>query len=111
LIVLASRRGDKRGNQPGENQMTIEVDTITMPAFWACALINDDRTGMTDEEEAAMDAYLAPIEADGWYVVDVVRDEDGNSEPRFTNSYRLYGGDAGGGDVIDYVVHRMEKTK
>jgi hypothetical protein len=88
--------------------MTIEVDTITMPAFWATALINDDRTGMSDEEEAAMDVYMKDIEADGWYVVDVVRDEDGNSEPRFTWSYRLYGGDANGGDVIDYVVHRQK---
>lgn len=91
--------------------MTIEVDTVTLPAFWACALINADTSGMTDEEEAHMNAYMETIEADGWYVVDVVRDEDGNSEPRFTWSYNLYGGDAKGGDVIDYVMHRMEKTK
>ena len=89
--------------------MTIEVDTVTMPAFWASALINDDRTGMSDEEEVAMDVYMKDIEADGWYVVDVVRNEDGEAdEARFTNSYRLYGGDAGGGDVIDYVIHRQK---
>lgn len=29
-----------------------------MPAHWASALINADRTGLTDEEEAELDAYL-----------------------------------------------------
>jgi exonuclease III len=90
--------------------MTIEVDTITMPAFWATALINDDRTGMSDAEEAAMDAFMQDIEADGWYVVDVVRNDDGEAdEARFTWSYRLHGGDANGGDVIDYVIHRQKE--
>jgi hypothetical protein len=90
--------------------MPIEVDTITAPDFWASALINDDRTGMTDEEEAAMDAYLAPLEAEGWYVVDVVRNDDGEAdEARFTWSYRLYGGTANGGDVVDYVIHRQKE--
>jgi fermentation-respiration switch protein FrsA (DUF1100 family) len=89
--------------------MTLEVDTMTAPSFWACALINADPSGMTDEEIAAMDAYMASLEADGWYVVDVVRDEDGNAdEPRFTWSYDLYGGTARGGDVIDYVLHRQK---
>jgi hypothetical protein len=82
--------------------MTIEVDVLTLPAHWACALINDDRTGMTDEEEALMDAYMAPIEARGWYVVSVADDE-----PWFTNQYHLYGGDAGGGEVVDYVLHKQ----
>lgn len=85
----------------------LEVDTVTLPAHWACALINDDRTGMTDVEEAVMEAGMVILEADGWMVVDVVRNDDGEAdEPRFTNNYRLYGGDAQGGDVLDYVVHR-----
>jgi fermentation-respiration switch protein FrsA (DUF1100 family) len=84
--------------------MPLEVDTMTAPSFWAPALINDDRSGMDDDEIAAMDAYLAPLEAEGWYVVDVVRNDDGNSEPYFTWSYRLYGGTASGGDVVDYVI-------
>lgn len=87
--------------------MTIEVDQITAPAFWASALVNGDESGMEDNEIAAMNEYLASLEAEGWYVVDVARDEEGNGqEARFTNSYRLHGGDAQGGDVLDYVIHR-----
>lgn len=90
--------------------MGIKVDTMTAPAFWACALINDDRTGMTTAEVAMMEATMAPVEADGWYVVDVVRNDDGEAdEPRFTHCYDLYGGDARGGDVLDYVLHKQEK--
>ena len=36
----------------------IETLTYTLPAFWACALINDDVTGMSDEEEEAMQAWI-----------------------------------------------------
>jgi len=85
--------------------MCIEVDVITGPAVWASALTNGDLSGLDDAEEAALDAWVSGL--GGWYVVDVVRDEDGvGDEPRFTWSYDLYGGTAKGGDVIDYVVHR-----
>lgn len=88
----------------------IEVDTMTAPDFWASVLVNGDKSGMNDEEIAAINAYLAPLEADGWYVVDVVRDDDGEAvEPSFTWSYDLYGGTARGGDVVDYVIHRQKK--
>ena len=88
--------------------MALKVDTMTAPAFWACALINADLSGMSNAEVAAMEATLAPLEADGWYVVDVVRNADGEAdEPRFSNCYDMYGGDARGGDVLDYVLHKQ----
>jgi len=88
--------------------MPLETDTITLPDFWACALINGDKSGMEDNEIAHMDAYLKTALAGGWYVVDLVRDDNGEPhDPRFTWSYDLYGGTAKGGSVLDYVIHRQ----
>lgn len=87
--------------------MPIQVSETTAPAAWASALINDDRSGLSDAEERALDAWLA--QQGDWYVVDVKRDASGEPEgSRFTWSFRLYGGEASGGDVIDYVIHRVE---
>lgn len=38
--------------------MPRETKTFTLPAFWACALINDDLTGLTDEDQEALDAWI-----------------------------------------------------
>jgi hypothetical protein len=35
----------------------IKTVTYTLPAFWACALINDDASGLNDEEEEALQAW------------------------------------------------------
>lgn len=87
--------------------MAIETDTVTLPAAWACALINGDYTGFdyngADEAEAQRcEAAEAALAADGWSIVDCA------DEPRFTNMYRLYdaGADFTGGDVLDYTVLR-----
>lgn len=37
------------------------VEEYILPAWWAGALINDDRTDFTDEEEAQLDAFLSKI--------------------------------------------------
>ena len=85
--------------------MAIEVDEITAPACWASALVNRDRSGLTDNEERELNAALERWQAKGWRVVDVKRNEDGEGEePRFTWYYDMYGGTARGGDVIDYVI-------
>ncbi|MBS3648826.1 hypothetical protein KEU06_09430 [Pseudaminobacter sp. 19-2017] len=90
--------------------MSIEVDTVTAPAYWASALINGDESGMEDHEIKAMEMWLKGL--GDFYVVDVARDEAGESqEARFTWSYELYGGTAQGGDVLDYVVHRIVKQE
>lgn len=39
--------------------MALEAHTFTAPAHWASALINGDRTGLDDDDEQALDDYLA----------------------------------------------------
>jgi hypothetical protein len=80
--------------------MTIESDVITGPAHWAIALIGGDESGLEADEAAKLNAWCEQIKP--WYVVGIVEDQ----EPYFTWSYDLYGGDAKGGDVIDYIVHK-----
>ena len=72
----------------------MRTDTITAPTAWACYLVNGDASGITDTEAAAADAYFT-----GWRVLGIEDDTE-----RFTWSYQLYGGDASGGDVCDYIV-------
>jgi len=36
----------------------MKIETYTLPAQWACALINGDESGMADEESAALDQWL-----------------------------------------------------
>jgi len=86
--------------------MTIKTTTVTLPAFLASALVNGDETGLEPNDEKVLAQVLATLKADNLEVYDVVRDADGNAdEARFTWSYRLYGGDANGGDVLDFVAH------
>lgn len=33
-------------------------EKYTLPAHWACALINADESGLSDDESAALDAWL-----------------------------------------------------
>lgn len=83
--------------------MTIETTEITLPSYWASALINGDDSGMEPHEILAMDAYLERVLDGGWYVVSYIEDSE-----RFTNRYDLYQGDSSirGGTVMDYVIHR-----
>ncbi len=82
----------------------IEVDTVTLPAVWASALVNGDWSGLDAADTAACEREIERLKADGWSVVSTSDD----AEPRFTKQYRLYnpGSDYTGGDVLDYVVHR-----
>lgn len=84
-----------------------DVDTVTAPSDWASALVNGDFSGLEEDDTAACIAWADTLEQKGWVVVGVASDENGDSEdPHFTWSYRLYGGNAGGGNVVDYIVHR-----
>ncbi len=87
--------------------MTIERDTITLPAAWASALINGDYSGFDYsneyEDDAARCAATEQNLADqGWSIVSC------NDEPRFTCNYRLYDpyADCVGGEVLDYTILR-----
>jgi hypothetical protein len=88
------------------NQLT--VCDMTFPASWASALVNDDWSGLDYHESKACRAQVAELAAIGWHVVDVARDADGNAnEPRFSRCFDLYGGTAQGGDVLEYVAHKL----
>lgn len=80
--------------------------TITLPAHWASYLVNGDASGLDAGEVAEIDEYLASELEPGWSVVDVNRDGEGDFSPRFTWSFSLYGGNASGGDVLEYVIRR-----
>ena len=87
--------------------MIMKTDTSTLPAYWASYLINGDASGMTDDELVlAHKAEQLLLTHGGWRVVDVARDADGDPiEARFTWAFEIYeGGDASGGDVLDYVI-------
>jgi len=85
----------------------IEVDEATGAAHWASYLVNGDASGLSAEERALCDAWQEKLKP--WYVVDVARDASGEGiEARFTWSYSLHtGADCAGGDVLDYVLHRV----
>ncbi|WP_408902518.1 hypothetical protein [Methylobacterium radiotolerans] len=79
--------------------MSQYASTITLPSHWACYLINGDASGLDDGEAERIAAHLnAELPADA-AIVDVIEDSE-----RFTWSFRLYGGDASGGDVADFTV-------
>lgn len=48
--------------------MSIEVIRYKLPVYWACALINDDYSGLSEEEIREINAFLRNA---GGYVVDV----------------------------------------
>lgn len=79
--------------------MTVKFETITAPAHWASALINGDRSGLSEDESAMLDRWLT---REGIRASDFV---DCSEEPRFTWSYQIYCSEAtcSGGSVLDYV--------
>ena len=79
---------------------------VTLPAHFASAFVNGDMSSLTSQGVEDFNKLVAELKADGMTIVDIARDEDGNaSEPRFTRYFRNYGGDADGGDVLDYVAY------
>jgi hypothetical protein len=83
--------------------MAIKSDVITLPSYWACALINGDYSGLNDAEEKRCVRAESKLSKSGAYIAGKVEDSE-----RFTWNYRLYDPDADcdGGDVMDYVVLR-----
>jgi hypothetical protein len=87
-----------------------EIETIVAPASWATALVNDDWSGLASEPDdaKACRTRLAAQRADGWRIVDVVRDADGNPEaPWFSWSADLHGSPWRGADLLTYVRERQ----
>jgi hypothetical protein len=78
--------------------MSNAVRTLTGPVYWASALVNGDQSSLTADEVTRMNAWLERELQPGESIVST------HAEPRFTWSFRLYGGECDGGEVIDYVV-------
>lgn len=78
--------------------MPTQSCTVTGPSAWASALVNGDWSGLDDNEMQACADWLSPLSIVGWSVVSC-----GDTE-RFTWSYRLHGGLADGGLVVDYTL-------
>jgi hypothetical protein len=75
------------------------VRTITGAEYWASYFINGDASGLSEEEKAAADNWLALELEPGESVVDC------EEEGRFTWSYDLHTHtETRGGNVIDYTV-------
>ena len=55
----------------------MNVQTFNLPAHWAVVFVNDDRTGMTDQDEAELDSWFDYTFPDGAHCVDVSSEEDG----------------------------------
>ena len=51
-----------------DETMSIEVIRYRLPVYWACALINDDYSGLSEEEIREINAFLRNAEG---YAVDV----------------------------------------
>ena len=73
---------------------SIEVSEVTLPAYYASAFVNGDFSGIeTDDERQHVQGILDSLASDGWAIVDVKRDEEGNGEePRFTWLFQMYNG-------------------
>jgi hypothetical protein len=87
----------------------VEVDTITLPSSWASALVNGDFSGLDDQEQDECMMMIDKLAKQGWEVVDVARDENGEAEePRFTWNYQIYNPNSQyrGGEVLEYVIHK-----
>ena len=78
-----------------------ETDTITLPAYWASAIINGDYSSLEDPAEAQRCRDVVSFWAQaGWDIVDC------EEEARFTWHYQSAdpGADCTGGDVLDYTM-------
>jgi hypothetical protein len=88
---------------------TWAIETNVAPASWATALVNDDWSGL-EVEPADADAcrgWLAEQHDDGWRVIDVARDANGNpEEPWFSWSADLHGSPWRGAELLIYVRER-----
>lgn len=75
--------------------MNIEVIRYRLPAYWACALINGDYTGLSDEEEMEINNFLkrtegSPVDVD-WGTQGFYRCNDAGTLP---------------GECADFVFHK-----
>lgn len=78
-----------------DEAMGIEIIKYRLPVYWAGALINDDWTGLSDEEEQEINNFLK--KADG-YPVDV----DWETE----SFYHMNDANHIAGNCVDFIFHK-----
>jgi len=86
--------------------MITEVLIMPFPAIWAIALVNDEPIDLDDAAWGKCRILIEQLRDDG-YVVVAVAD---NAWPRVTDQFRLCGGNANSGEVLDYVVFDVSQS-
>ena len=81
--------------------MATEIFDGPMPAHWAAYLINGDADTLDDAEAERVDAYVESLRGDAKYIDITI---DAEAEPYFSWAFEIYGGDARGGDLLDYTI-------
>lgn len=76
--------------------MGIEVIKYRLPVYWAGALINDDYTGLSDEEEQEIDDFIK--HADGYPV---------GVEWKTEGFYHYNDANAIAGNCVDFIFHKL----
>lgn len=75
--------------------MNIEIIRYRLPIYWACALINDDYTGLSDDEEQEIRNFLKRVKDDpvyvDWKTEDFYWYNDANNTP---------------GECVDFIFHK-----
>lgn len=75
--------------------MSIEVDEVEAPAYWASYLVNGDASGLEDYELNQARAFERKLAQDGWHIVSC-----GES---YTGRWKVY-------DYADLVIYTIHKS-
>lgn len=76
--------------------MGIEIIKYRLPVYWIGALINDDWTGLSDDEEQEIDNFLEQAEG---YPVSIDWETEGFYIYNDANSIA--------GDCVDFIFHKL----
>lgn len=84
------------------------TEVYSLPSFWAVALINDDTSGFTDEDQAQFDAFCADMDTHykSWWASGIEGDgSDGTLELEyFSDSHDAVYYGVLACNVCDYVI-------
>lgn len=93
-VFFIQERRTKMGKRDNK-AMSIKVIRYRLPSYWACPLINDDYTGLTDEECEEIQRFLEAAEG---YPVDVDWETQG--------FYRCNDAGTLPGECADFIFHK-----
>lgn len=82
------------------------LETYLAPASWAPALINDDYSGLSDEEVKAVEAFIELI-GNSYFTVDADLDDNSVNFCYWHDANSVYPYAA---DCIEYTVYKVEDT-